>query len=170
MKKLLLLVPALLSISSCSDSNPSPPEVAGVFLDNNSVSAGSVVTTSVTFWVDANKVDGTYLTDPQTVVLNIPIGTTIVAGSSNIGYQGPREPDAVVNCANGSQSLVYNLQYAEIEDPYNFSSFTSVINVEVIVQPAANQQLAQGAASLTEVADPCNLDFTNSVMYFVSGS
>ncbi|MBN8550534.1 MAG: hypothetical protein J0M12_14560 [Deltaproteobacteria bacterium] len=168
MKKVSLLLCALLGLAGCNDSNPSPPSLAGIFLDNNSTSAGSVVTTSVTFWVTANSVDGVFESDPQTIIMNLPVGTTVVAGSSNIGYQGERDPDAAVTCPDGTQSLVYNLKYGEVDDPYNFSDFVAVINVNVTVETAANQQLVQAAASLTEVPDPCSVPFTENAKYFVS--
>lgn len=170
MKKAIFLIPLLALVVSCQSSNPSPPQVEGLFLSSNSVVEGTIVTTSITFWVSANKVDGEYVTDGQSLVVNVPVGISIVPGTSAIGFQGPRDPDSIVNCPDGTQSLVYNLHDAEIEDPYDFSDFTTVINFNVVANLPANQQKAQGAASLTPFEDPCSVAYMADVEYFVSQS
>lgn len=170
MKNLFCLLSLVLCLAACSDSNSDAPSIEDLFLDSTgTVEAGSIVSTSVTFWVAADKSSGEYVTEPQSILVNVPIGTTYVPGSSAIGFQGPREPDAVVNCPNGTESVVYNLAQGEIDDPYDFSDFTTYIAFNVQVQPIASQQKAQGAASLTPFVDPCNVPFEAEVEYFVSG-
>ncbi len=170
MKKLTLVIPALLLLVGCSSSNPSEGEIEGMFLSDNVVAAGANTTTSVTFRVAATESGSEYISQPLSLLLNLPVGVDYIPGTSALGFQGPRAPDAVGSCANGTTFLSYNLLTGEIEDPFNFDSFSSVINFVVTVQPIASEARAFGVAApgLNAFSDPCNAVFTEDVKYRVN--
>ena len=142
-------------LSSCGD-NPSPPAVQDITLDDNSVVEGSTLTVATSYRLSAPKSEG-FTSEPFYSIINIPAGATYVPGTSNILFQSGRNPDSIGQCPDGRTWLRYSFASGEFEDSDKFDPMIGVIEFNIVVSLAADDQDVVAVASSEEQADPCTL-------------
>jgi hypothetical protein len=149
------IVPLIAALSGCS-SNPTPPAVTNINADENSVDAGGILLMTVEVRLSTSDQGGSDpATDPFSLLVNLPTGVSYIPQTSSLAFQGPRDPDSMGACPDGTTYLVYNFAPGEFENPYKFDEFVSDVGFRVTLQASADQQKMLADATVTSPSDPC---------------
>lgn len=169
MKKCISAALLLVALSGCG-SNSSAPEIESVLLEKGSVVAGTTNQVSVSFRVEADKVDGAYLSRPFSVLVNLPSGATAVPGSSKIFFKGARAPNVSGSCPDGRTFLMFDFDTGEFPDTYDFDTYVAVMGFDAILDISANQAEVFAVSSLTPLGDGCASPTGDTAKFVVTTS